>query len=271
MRSRAQFKAHPIHPALIPFPFALLLSTLVFDAIGLLRGSGAIGAIGGYLTIAGLGAGVLAAVPGLIDFLYTVPPRSSAKSRAARHGIFNALALTFFAIAFATRTPTWEPSLTSLGLEVLGSAALGYAGWLGGVLVTRNLIGVDHRYAAAGKWQEATLTGEPERSLTVAHVDDLKENQMKLLHVNGHRIVLARTSERYCAFEDRCTHRGGSLAGGVLAGGIVQCLWHGSQFEATTGRVTCGPAAAPIRTFAVSETADGRIVLASAPGAPRAG
>ena len=35
MRSRAHFKAHPIHPALIPFPFAFLLGAVAFDLGGL--------------------------------------------------------------------------------------------------------------------------------------------------------------------------------------------------------------------------------------------
>jgi nitrite reductase/ring-hydroxylating ferredoxin subunit len=42
--------------------------------------------------------------------------------------------------------------------------------------------------------------------------------------------VLARTEEGYVAFDDRCTHKGGSLAAGVMVWGTVQCLWHGSQF-----------------------------------------
>jgi nitrite reductase/ring-hydroxylating ferredoxin subunit len=51
---------------------------------------------------------------------------------------------------------------------------------------------------------------------------------MKLLRIGDLRIVLGRTSDGYVAFDDRCTHRGGSLAGGVMVDGTVQCLWHGS-------------------------------------------
>jgi nitrite reductase/ring-hydroxylating ferredoxin subunit len=79
---------------------------------------------------------------------------------------------------------------------------------------------------------------------------------MKLLRVAGKRIVLARTERGYVAFDDRCTHRGGSLAGGVLICGTVQCLWHGSQFDVTTGQVTCGPAKEPIRVYQVTQKGD---------------
>jgi hypothetical protein len=44
-----------------------------------------------------------------------------------------------------------------LTLEGLALVLLATGGYLGGTLVTRNLIGVDHRYARAGKWRELTV------------------------------------------------------------------------------------------------------------------
>jgi nitrite reductase/ring-hydroxylating ferredoxin subunit/uncharacterized membrane protein len=265
MRSRAHFKAHPLHPALIPFPFAFLLGALLFDLLSLFRDNRDMGITGGHLTLAGLIAGGLAAIPGLIDYLYTVPPGSSGKQRATKHAIGNVAALALFALAFFLRDESWQPTAATFGFELFGAIALGYAGWLGGTLVTRNLISVDHRYAQAGKWQELDVTAAAGTSVVVGHVDDLKEDQMKLLRVNGQRLVLARTSAGYRVCEDRCSHRGGSLAGGVLAGDRIQCLWHGSQFDPSTGRVICGPAKSPIRAFEVKETRNGQLVLVSPP------
>jgi nitrite reductase/ring-hydroxylating ferredoxin subunit/uncharacterized membrane protein len=259
MQSRAVFKAHPIHPALIPFPFAFLTGALLFDVLALAF-DGAFAATAAYLTIAGLISGVIAAIPGAIDYVFTVPPDSSGKTRATKHAAANVAALALFAGALALRDDQWRAGTITLGLELLGMIALGYAGWQGGMLVTRNLISVDHRYAQAGRWQEAAITAR-ERSVVVGHVDDLKENQMKLLRVNGRRMVLARTAQGYHACDDRCSHRGGSLAGGVLVSGTVQCLWHGSQFDVATGRVVCGPAREPVRVYPVTETPDGRLLL----------
>jgi nitrite reductase/ring-hydroxylating ferredoxin subunit len=230
-----------------------------------------VGTTGGYLAIAGLAAGVLAAVPGAIDYRHSVPPSSSAKRRAGRHALLNLIALVVFGVAFVLRRPDWTPSLLTLTLELAGTGALGYAGWLGGTLVTRNLISVDHRHAQSGKWQEQRVTARGTDPVAVGHVDDLKADQMKLLHVNGRpgrparRLVLARTSEGYRAFEDRCTHRGGSLADGVLICEVVQCLWHGSQFSVTDGAVKCGPAKEPIRVFPVRQHADGRLTIDAPP------
>lgn len=265
MRSRAHYKSHPIHPALIPFPFAFLTGALIFDAIGVIRSAPAFWTTGAHLAVAGIAAGLIAAVPGAIDYFYTVPPASSGKKRATQHAIGNVSALVLFTAACLARGPGYEPGIATLSLEFIGAAVLGYSGWLGGTLVTRNLISVDHRYANAGKWQEAELTAERGKPLIVGHVDDLKIGQMKLLHVNGQRLVLARTPKGYAAFDDRCTHRGGSLAAGVLVDESVHCLWHGSQFHCPTGAVTCGPAKAAIRVYEVQESKAGQLVVASPP------
>lgn len=85
---------------------------------------------------------------------------------------------------------------------------------------------------------------------------------MKLLRVGDKRIVLARTESGYVAFDDRCTHRGGSLAGGVMVCGTVQCLWHGSQFDVSTGKVKAGPAQDGIAVYRVQEEGgDVRLVI----------
>jgi nitrite reductase/ring-hydroxylating ferredoxin subunit/uncharacterized membrane protein len=265
MRSRANFKAHPIHPALIPFPFAFLTGAALFDLLGLMRNDATLWTTAGYLTIAGLLSAVLAAVPGAIDYLYSVPPESSARQRATKHAIGNISALVLFTAAFFLRGENWMPGIGTVGAELLGAAILAYSASLGGTLVTRNLISVDHRYASAGKWQEVDLSGPAGQPLVVGAADELKDDQMKLLRVNGRRIVLARTGGSYRAFDDRCTHRGGSLAGGVLINGTVQCLWHGSQFDTGTGTVSCGPAKDAIRVYAV-KVSDGKVLLVSPPG-----
>ena len=46
----------------------------------------------------------------------------------------------------------------------------------------------------------------------------------------------------------------------ALIAGVVQCPWHGSQFDCRSGAVKAGPAAEPIATYAVSER-EGSILL----------
>jgi nitrite reductase/ring-hydroxylating ferredoxin subunit len=156
--------------------------------------------------------------------------------------------------------PEAMPGLSVVGLELAGVALLTAGGWMGGVLVNRNLIGVDHRYARAGKWKEEQVEPSSGGPVVVGRVGELEVDQMKLLRIDGRRLVLARTKEGYVVFDDRCTHRGGSLAGGVMIGGVVQCLWHGSQFDCRSGAVRAGPTAEPIKGYSVSER-NGSILL----------
>jgi nitrite reductase/ring-hydroxylating ferredoxin subunit/uncharacterized membrane protein len=254
MKSKAVLLGHPVHPMLIPFPFAFLTGAVLFHAIGWLRDVPSWWTTGSHLSVAGIATALLASVPGLVDYFYTVPPDSSAKTRATRHMLANLSAVALFAVAWWIRGgAATQPDVMVLGLEVLGLGLLGAGGYMGGTLVTRNLIGVDHRYAQAGKWREETIDARKDQAVIVARRDELQVDQMKLLHVGGKRIVLARTENGYVAFDDRCTHKGGSLAGGVMVCGTVQCLWHGSQFDVSTGKVKAGPAQKQIRVYQVNE------------------
>lgn len=262
MRAVAQVKSHPIHPMLIAFPIAFLIAAFVCNAVGWAIESQTWWTVGAWLALAGIISALVAAVPGIIDYLYAIPPGSSANRRATLHMLVNTAAVILFVVAWVLRgSAEAPPTLLTLLLELVALVFLSSGGWLGGTLVYRNLIAVDHRYAGAGKWNEATIELPAGReSVPVADADELEVDQMKLLRVNGRRIVLARSDQGYTAFEDHCSHRGGSLAGGVMICGTVQCLWHGSQFDAHTGQPKRGPAKEPIRTFPVGER-DGKIHL----------
>jgi len=247
MRSRANIQSHPIHPILVGFPIAFFSGTVITDALFLLDASGNLD-FADYLHIAGLISAIAAAVPGIIDYRFTVPPESSAKKRAARHGLLNTTAFLLFVFALYLRIDglyTWM-----FPIEVLALTIMAIAGWLGGTLVNRNLIGVDMRYADAGKWKEQYVENA-EDLIELEGADDLKPNQMKLFHIAGKRIVLAKTEIGFTAFEDHCSHKGGSLAGGMLICGTVQCPWHGSQFDVDDGEVKAGPATEKIKIYSL--------------------
>jgi nitrite reductase/ring-hydroxylating ferredoxin subunit/uncharacterized membrane protein len=255
MRSKASFRGHPSHPALIPFPLGFLIGALIFNSLGVWLDKPSFWTTGAHLAVAGVIAGLVAAAPGAIDYFYTVPPDSTGKRRATKHALVNLSALALFALSRWLRGgAVEEPGVTLLGMEAVGAGLLLAGGWMGGTLVSRNQISVDHRYANAGKWSEEKLPppspGKPLR----LKAEGLGVDQMRLLRVGGKRIVLGRTEDGFVAFDDRCTHRGGSLAGGVMMCGTVQCPWHGSQFDVATGAVEAGPAKDPIRAYRVEES-----------------
>jgi len=250
MKSKATIKGHPLHPILVAFPIAFFTGTLIFDVLGILKDNPAYRQTAGFMELAGLIAACIAAVPGLIDYFYTVPPVSSAKKRATQHGSINLLMVLLFASAYLLRNNNTVSFPVIAGLELAGFILLVISGWLGGTLVYRNQIGIDPRYAGAGKWNEVYLK-DSGNLIEVAAAGELEIDQMKLLHIADKRIVLGKTAEGYVAFDDRCTHKGGPLAGGAMICGTVQCPWHGSQFDCKTGNVKAGPAKEKVAVYKV--------------------
>ena len=259
MKSTAHIKGHPIHPILVSFPIAFYTGTLLFDILAKTYSPEFL--FTAYnLEIAALISAAIAAIPGIIDYIKTVPPNSTAKTRGTKHALTNVAVIIFFAAALVYRAKNEVPNINILiALEGAGWILLLVAGWMGGTLVYRNQIGVDPRYADAGKWKEEYYD-QHEGEFEVGDVNDLKINQMKLIQSGDKRIVIARSEDGYVAFDDRCTHRGGSLAGGSMICGTVQCPWHGSQFSVKDGSVKAGPAKMPVVTYPLRQE-NGKLFL----------
>jgi nitrite reductase/ring-hydroxylating ferredoxin subunit/uncharacterized membrane protein len=230
----------------VAFPIGLWVAAFNFELVG--RNNPNLWAAGFYCVIGGCVGAVLAALPGALDWATVVPPESSAKRRGLIHGSLNSLNLLLFIyIAYRIGSPDVQPDGTTLFLMGIGIVVLGISGWLGGTLVYRNQIGIDHRYASAGKLKSRSL---PDWSRPVCNQSELADGQMILACVGGERVVVGRCSEGLFAFSDHCTHRGGPLSDGALVGCTVQCPWHGSQFDIRTGRVVAGPAQEKVETYA---------------------
>lgn len=74
----------------------------------------------------------------------------------------------------------------------IGVVILGFSGWLGGTLVYRNQIGIDRRYASAGKLKTRTI--ESWRK-PVCNQSELGDGQVLLATVGTERVVVGRCSE----------------------------------------------------------------------------
>jgi nitrite reductase/ring-hydroxylating ferredoxin subunit/uncharacterized membrane protein len=258
MRSTASIKSHPIHPMLVSFPIGLWTTAFIFDLIAAAGDSPGLRAAGFYCVIAGCIGAVAAAAPGILDWLTVIPPNSSAKSRGLLHGGLNVFCLILFTmIAYRLGSPSSQPDKLTLFLMAMGVAVLGASSWLGGTLVFRNQIGVDHRYAGSGKFKTRTL---PNWSRPACHQSELGDGQMLLANVGTERVVIGRCSEGLFAFGDSCTHKGGPLSDGALVGCTVQCPWHGSQFDVRNGRVIAGPAEEKIKIYSI-ETRNGEVYV----------
>ncbi len=88
-------------------------------------------------------------------------------------------------------------------------------------------------------------------------VADIPVGQAVSATIDGKPVVISRpTDSTVAAFTAVCTHQQCTVA---PAGASLKCPCHGSMFDALTGAVTQGPAAAPLAAVPVS-IKDGTVV-----------
>lgn len=156
MKSSVVVAKHPLHPMLIPIPIGAFVLALVGDLAYLGTSNPFWHSFATWSIVAGVVSGLLAAVPGLIDYLTVVRGRD-ARRKATMHMVLNVSLVAVFAINAAIRfltTATTGPNLwLTVALTVLADVALLASGWLGGELVYKHRIGVEE----PGQSEEAKL------------------------------------------------------------------------------------------------------------------
>jgi nitrite reductase/ring-hydroxylating ferredoxin subunit len=132
-----------------------------------------------------------------------------------------------------------------VALSTTGYLASLFSAYLGGELSFAKGYGVNH-----DAWE-----GGSDDFVAVMSVQDLPENKLTRVDAAGIPAVLLKRGSKVYAIGAVCTHQAGPLDEGTTVDGedgpVVQCPWHGSQFNMNDGRVVCGPAVYAQPTFAV--------------------
>jgi nitrite reductase/ring-hydroxylating ferredoxin subunit len=82
-------------------------------------------------------------------------------------------------------------------------------------------------------------------------VSEIPPGSCRKAYTNGKEIAVFNVGGQFYATQAACTHAGGPLCEGELAGNIITCPWHGSQFNVQTGEVVMDPATEPLVTYSV--------------------
>jgi len=109
----------------------------------------------------------------------------------------------------------------------------------------------------------------------IGSAKDIAPGQMKVVDLEGTKVMVANANGHLYAIDNTCTHMGCSLGNGKLDGTTVTCPCHGSQFDVTSGAVVRGPASRPVHSHQVKVEGDAILAsdgLAAKPNdTPRAG
>jgi nitrite reductase/ring-hydroxylating ferredoxin subunit len=194
-------------------------------------------------------AGTIAAVPtaltGLTDFS-TFPEWSA--TPATIHGAMNIVNIGLYALSVRERRRGNHGRGVAISMVAIGLSCI--SGWLGGMLVYKDKVGVDHRDRFEG----------PKNWTPVLDEDELKSKTPKRIEVDGKPVMLYRDGHKVYAIGAKCEHAGGPLNEGDVKNGCVTCPWHHSVFDMRDGRVVHGPATLPQSAFA-ARLRNGRVEL----------
>jgi nitrite reductase/ring-hydroxylating ferredoxin subunit/uncharacterized membrane protein len=224
---------HPLHPVLTDVPLgawtvAATIDLLSADGRGENRAADTAVALG-------LAGAAGAAVTGLTDWHHTA---GGARRVGLMHGLLNVSATAMYAVSLALRVRGDRRAAKTIGGVGLGVALA--AAYLGGHLVFRKRIGVDH--APRVEWDDF---------VAVLAESALAESTVRRVEVRGVPLVLIRKGGRVHALADQCAHLGGPLSEGSLDEVSIRCPWHGSRFALEDGAVLEGPSTFPQACFEV--------------------
>ena len=251
-----------LHPALVHLPIALLPISVILDVASRIFPRPELFLVRGafFCILAGIGTGLFAALFGVLDYV-GIRNDHPAKKTATVHMLLNVIALGLFAVSAGLRYGVLDADRVpgaALAISIATLGILGYSGYLGGILVYDDGIGV-------GKHRRDTRTPEKTHSpratgpkVAVADADALRDGETLRVDINGTIVAIAKIDGACHAFQEFCTHRYGPLSEGALIGCEVMCPWHRSRFDVRTGKVTHGPAKVDLRTFR-TEVRDGKI------------
>lgn len=217
---------HPLHSALTDVPVGAWTAALVMDAMADVSGRDQFSRGADAAVAVGLAGAVAAAAAGITDWQAT---DGRARKVGAVHGMMNMGAALLYTASYAARKKGARS--TGRGLSTLGFLVAMGSAYLGGKLVYSEQVGVDHTIGQQ----------YPEEFTPVLAESELKEGEMRRVHWQGNRILLAKRGTQVFAIAEVCSHLGGPLAEGEFDGCAVRCPWHGSRFSVEDGRVLDGP------------------------------
>lgn len=100
------------------------------------------------------------------------------------------------------------------------------------------------------KTDDAAPSASPSQTYVVGGIDGLRPGAcLRFALPDGNELAVFNVNGEYYAIENFCPHKGAPLSEGSICGHIVECGWHGWQFDVRSGE--CLTVKERIRTYSV--------------------
>jgi len=175
-------------------------------------------------------AALSAIATGLTDFKDTAA--GNERNMVGLHGLTNIIATLLLTVAFGELL--WGDEAFSGWLIVAGFVVLSTGAFVGGHVVFKYGYMVNRNAFARGKTAKEFTAILP--------AADLAEAMPTKALLGATALVVVRRGDLVFALKDTCSHAGGLLSEGHLAGDTIVCPLHASAFRLQDGAVRHGPA-----------------------------
>lgn len=241
---------HPLHPVITDVAVGALTAAVVLDGLDMASNDQRFAPGADAALVVGVTSTVGAAAAGITDWQFT---EGEARRFGVLHALLNTTALGLYVTSLVARKGGQRQ--LGRGLALTGFLLSGAAAYLGGDLVYRQKIGVNH----------APKEALPEDFTPVIAAASVPEGTLVRARLKDKNILLVRRGRQIFAINETCAHMGGPLADGSLCeDNSVVCPWHGSRFDLETGLVVNGPSAFPQPRYEAREH-DGMIEVRQPP------
>ena len=98
------------------------------------------------------------------------------------------------------------------------------------------------------------------RTLELCSTADVAPGGVIKVERQGLELAVFNVDGEFYVTDDHCTHGPGLLSEGYVDGDIVECNFHGGQYNIRTGAVVLPPCVDPVKTYS-AVVRDGKVII----------
>jgi len=92
---------------------------------------------------------------------------------------------------------------------------------------------------------------ETDNLIELCAKDDVVEGEPMKVETGDLELAVYRVEDKFYVTDDECTHGPGSLSEGFQDGHVIECDFHGGQFDIRDGSIVAPPCILKLKTYKV--------------------